>query len=238
MKLMSTIGTWNNNGWLLPDVGHDVLTTWRTHSTPDKAGHTVCPKEKWFFFLSGGNFGQPLKEYTFAHYCLDLEDLCRGINTSSSIFFPGLNFKVNLWVGMSRWAYVPLVLQCTSHWSYVPLVLRPIGPTSHWSYAHWSYVPLVLHPIGPMSHWSFVPLVLRPPGPTSHWSYIPLGLHPIGPTSLWSKPSTQSRHYKTWSQALICSRIHVMFSFKISIVNGTWPMGLRTNGMGHTTNGR
>ena len=54
-----------------------------------------------------------------------------------------------------------------------PIVLRPIGPTTHWSYttAHWSYNPLVLHPIGPTTHWSYNPLVLQPIGPTTHWSY-------------------------------------------------------------------
>ena len=69
-----------------------------------------------------------------------------------------------------------------------PIVLRPIGPTTHWSYttAHWSYNPLVLHPIGPTAHWSYSPLVLQPIGPTSHWSYSPLVLQPIGPTAHWS----------------------------------------------------
>ena len=30
--------------------------------------------------------------------------------------------------------YSDLVRSGTAHWSYDPLVLRPIGPTTHWSY--------------------------------------------------------------------------------------------------------
>ena len=69
-----------------------------------------------------------------------------------------------------------------------PIVLRPIGPTTHWSYttAHWSYNPLVLQPIGPTAHWCYNPLVLHPIGATAHWSYNPLVLQPIGPTTHWS----------------------------------------------------
>ena len=37
-----------------------------------------------------------------------------------------------------------------------PLVLRPIGPTTHWSYGPW-----FLRPIGPTAHWSYGPLVLQ-----------------------------------------------------------------------------
>ena len=40
---------------------------------------------------------------------------------------------------------------------YCQLVLRPIGPTTHWSYG-----PLVLQPIGPRTHWSSNSLVLWP----------------------------------------------------------------------------
>ena len=82
----------------------------------------------------------------------------------------------------THWSYT------TAHWSYNPLVLHPIGPTTHWSYnplvLH--YNPLVLQPIGPTSHWSYNPLVLQPIGPTAHWSYNPLVLQPIGPTTHWS----------------------------------------------------